>query len=479
MPLMISGTGQVIIQNNQEVLFSLNYQGQASFSGELTASKIITDELSVNKLSFSSIENLKPEIIQIINNYQQKTASLSATFVNGAVSLTKVLTSDLITGFLKAREISGNIVILSGENAKLISPLVQTDKLVTDLISPLVDNNLTIDLSDSEGEGSLDIIGNASISGTLTVEEISSPSLDQYNDAVESLSDKYATASAIIASIQEKYSSFDQLLSSQASSSASLDPLDTTNLSTDNATISASLALSSSSLESLTTNSLFTTDLQVNNTLLANSLNSNNQEDTLYLQPLANAPLNLMAGLLTLTPNGQVIVNGDVYITGSLIAQNIKSLNGIFHQLDTDSATISGTLNIKSYSESGFGTLIASVENGDLDIKLATSSAFLNISLQDSSQPVASISATGEATFAKINLSDSSSGQAVIPTGERVITLDHYDLTPQSQIIITFTSDYSPATKYWVDLDIPKKQFIIYIDYPVNQDTTINYIVVN
>jgi len=92
--------------------------------------------------------------------------------------------------------------------------------------------------------------------------------------------------------------------------------------------------------------------------------------------------------------------------------------------------------------------------------------------------PVASISATGQANFTGLTLSNSS-GQATLPAGEKTITVNHSSLTPYSQVIATFTSDYSPATKYWVTLDPANHSFTLHVDYPVNQDTPINYLIIN
>jgi len=300
------------------------------------------------------------------------------------------------------------------------------------------------------------------VSGTLYADSLEGNTITQINQDLDLLSDNYATASSILADIQARYSTYDDLVNPQDTS----DPLDTSLLDTTNATVSGDIALGIDG-------SLILNDLLVSNTLIASSISSN-LDDTLYLQPLANAPLNLLAGLMTLSPDGKVTVNGDLWVTGSIMAQNLESLRSTIYDLTAQNATVAGQLTLSE--PSGFGTIIASY-NQDLNIQLSTSSASLNLGI-DPRTPVASISATGQANFSKLNLTDSS-GQLVLPAGEKTITINNHTLTPFSQIIATFTSDYSPATKYWATLNPDTQSFTIHLDYPVNQDTTVNYLIIN
>ena len=54
----------------------------------------------------------------------------------------------------------------------------------------------------------------------------------------------------------------------------------------------------------------------------------------LYIQPTGDKPVHLLANLMTLYPDGKIVINGDLIVTGTLYASNI----------DTKTATISGTL---------------------------------------------------------------------------------------------------------------------------------------
>ena len=313
-------------------------------------------------------------------------------------------------------------------------------------IQETVTNRLTVNeklispLADIDQHNVID----ATVSGTLYAEKIQSPSLDL-------LDSKYSTASAILAELQSKYQNYDSLLHTvliSATQSANLLATDT--ISPQNATPAG------------TFNELAINDLVVNSSFFTNSMNSLNTD--LYIQPTKSHPLHLMADIMTINPDGQILINGNVEINGALTAQVITS----------QTANIRDSLQLGS---NGFGALIASDNSGNLSLNLATSSASVNFAFSGDT-PVASISANG-LTVSKLNLSTSSSGQAVIPTGEKVIAVTQPNLTAESQVIVTFSGDYSPATKYWISLKPDMNVFEIHTDYPVATDTKAYYAIIN
>ena len=92
---------------------------------------------------------------------------------------------------------------------------------------------------------------------------------------------------------------------------------------------------------------------------------------------------------------------------------------------------------------------------------------------------VASITASGSAAFKNLSLSGQSSGDLVIPAGEKTIIVDAEDLKEYSQVIITLEGDYSPATKYWITKNINFKKFILHLDYPVDDDVLGSWLIIN
>jgi len=51
-------------------------------------------------------------------------------------------------------------------------------------------------------------------------------------------------------------------------------------------------------------------------------------------------------------------------------------------------------------------------------------------------------------------------------------------LKERSKVFITFTSDYSPATRYWVTKKIGES-FTVHLDQPPNGHTSLDWLVVN
>ena len=77
------------------------------------------------------------------------------------------------------------------------------------------------------------------------------------------------------------------------------------------------------------------------------------------------------------------------------------------------------------------------------------------------------------------NLKLEASGTATVSAGANNSLIATDRLTDQSQVIVTFTSDYTPATKYWVKKYPAAGQFTIFTNYPVNNDTTLDWLIIN
>ena len=104
-----------------------------------------------------------------------------------------------------------------------------------------------------------------------------------------------------------------------------------------------------------------------------------------------------MAGALTINENGDINISGDLTVEGSLAANDIQTNN-----LKTETATASSSL---------FANMIKPLPDQDLNIQLASnatdSGAIDNSKLAFQNQlgeEVASVDASGSATFKKINI---------------------------------------------------------------------------
>lgn len=159
----------------------------------------------------------------------------------------------------------------------------------------------------------------------------------------------------------------------------------------------------------------------------------------------------------------------DLTITNNLSLISLTSPTGAINFLAN--LNINGNVNIS-------GALVASQisnpPNLPLEIKIATDSAMLIY--QDINRPIATFS--GQiAQFDQLKLN--SSGIATISAGANQVIIPTEKLSPESQIILTFSSDYKPATKYWVTQDLIKKAFTIFVNYPVNNDSSLNWLIIN
>lgn len=74
-----------------------------------------------------------------------------------------------------------------------------------------------------------------------------------------------------------------------------------------------------------------------------------------------------------------------------------------------------------------------------------------------------------------INLDNTAliSGAATLPKGKEQVTLTSDQITADTPITATFTSDFAPAKKYWITTN--PGSFTLHTDFPVGADTSFNY----
>ncbi|KKU87830.1 MAG: hypothetical protein UY18_C0025G0004 [Microgenomates group bacterium GW2011_GWF2_47_9] len=66
-------------------------------------------------------------------------------------------------------------------------------------------------------------------------------------------------------------------------------------------------------------------------------------------------------------------------------------------------------------------------------------------------------------------------GAGSLPKNKSQITIEDPNLESGSVVIVTFSADYSPAKKYWVEQT--QSSFTLITDFPVNQDSPFNYLI--
>ncbi|KKP46289.1 MAG: Complement C1q protein [Candidatus Woesebacteria bacterium GW2011_GWA1_33_30] len=191
--------------------------------------------------------------------------------------------------------------------AKIKARIGNFKQLETNLISPITNSDLVIDLQPDnnqvasefviKGENdevvtSFDGQGNATISGTLYANNIESDKIK----AIEDLLNEVENNQALLAQ--------------------------TSNWNTDTATTSGELiAYSLQTTELFVTGQSVMSNLFISDSLTADTLNS--LDSPLAIQSLALNPLEIMAGKIKIDTDGNVYFSGNVEIAGDLIVSNI------------------------------------------------------------------------------------------------------------------------------------------------------------
>ncbi len=344
--------------------------------------------------------------------------------------------------------------------ANLTAGLIKTQDLVVShkLISPLADFDLvTVASLSAQTITATD----ATISGTLYAANIVSPEISNFKSQISNLTENYATASSILASIQDKYKNFDSLVSSLQTG--------------PNATISGNYALNSN-FQVLTSGQIVTDTLMVNTTLLTNSLNS--IDTALYLQPTGNQPINLLAGLMVLTPDGKVVINGDLAVTGNLYA-NKSQINSL--SLGTPSVPPpyqgGGQVGVNSknlltlYDENGTQTGSLNASGSAEFTDLSTNNIVTqNLIIAQPASASANVNATSSAT---IN-SNASISSATLKAGQTQLEITNSSVSNSTYIYLTPISDTQNQVLF-VKSKNEGIGFTVAINQPINSDLTFNY----
>jgi len=292
------------------------------------------------------------------------------------------------------------------EVSSFLSSLVGNLKAGVAVVTSLVADNLTVrtklisPLADIDKLNAID----ATISGTLYADNIKGQTVDVLHSEIDLLNEKYSTASGILADLQAKYGTYDSLFGKVDEATISGDPLALSPLATTSALIPSDLALNSLNVHTLIAN-----DLMANGSIFGHSISSFDTD--LYIQPTGDKSIHLLANLMTLYPDGKVLVNGDLLITGTIYSQG----------LDTETATVSGTLAVGSSTIASDSARFAMLTTDGLVIA--------------SGNNTASGSGTMETN------TNATIGTATITVGTTELSILSTKVTPKTLIYITPTSD--------------------------------------
>ena len=141
---------------------------------------------------------------------------------------------------------------------------------------------------------------------------------------------------------------------------------------------------------------------------------------------------------MTLTPEGQVIINGDLAITGKVLANKIQALQADLDNLTTQTATISA---------------------------LTTNQLIIATSANASESATATVS--GEL------ISNSIVNTATLPAGETEVVITNTNVTQDTYIYLTATSDTQNQVLFVKSKE--EGSFTIGINLPQTQPIEFNY----
>ena len=84
----------------------------------------------------------------------------------------------------------------------------------------------------------------------------------------------------------------------------------------------------------------------------------------------------------------------------------------------------------------------------------------------------------GKVAAEEISLGEKSSGIETLKSGLKELEVKSTIVGQKSKIFVTFTEDYSPATRYWVTKN-EGIGFTVHLDQPVSTDTGFSWLIIN
>ncbi len=382
---------------------------------------------------------------------------------------------------------------------------LKTGWLQVDTISPLSSKGIDISLQETQKltitdatgspQVSFDSLGNATLSGqleaesivvhenatvegdltteTLYADRIITPegelTASQSATYITNITNVIATASADMTSILDASTS--ALLASLSSSVA---PFTEPDIDLSGKTITADAVTLHNALSVLGAATLGDTSvagsLMVDAAMQLNDVGINSLSDTLYINNLKLANVDILGGTLVITTDGNVVVTGNLAVSGNLQVGGILGASTI--RPTTDNLTVSLE---KTSSASAFGKLIVKGvedkqveidEQGNLVASGSATVAKLNISAMD--DLTASTSATSSATI----------GEAVLVAGTKTKVIETTAITEQSLIYVTPLSSTNNQVLYITD-KVPNTGFVVNVDTALGKDVQFNWWIIN
>jgi hypothetical protein len=362
--------------------------------------------------------------------------------VKAGAAIASQITTD---GFIAFQGTIDNLLIKSGLVAgniqtKLISPLADGTDVTVQVGTATESGKFAIINGQGTEVASIDSAGNATFSATLYANEIKSKSLDDIQ--------------ALLTSVQTDQNLLKDAVNWNvltATNSASLGQLAVTDLYVTNQAAINSLSV--------------TNTLTIGSDLVFQSQTTDHGSpftsiDTLSaplkLQSLAMAPLEIMAGLVTIDTHGNVNIAGDLYVAGRIKSSGLTLTDN--QKYASDSAKLL--------------TLVDQSGNEVSSVNASGSAQFGSVSTPQLVIVGADATVSGLIVNGIIT-TNSTVGQAIIPAGTSEITIKNPKVTDYTLIYVTPTSSTQNNVLY-----VKSKQtgqFVVGFTNPIDTDTNFNW----
>lgn len=426
-----SKLGTLLVQNQAgEVVASLDSQGNASLSGELTVEgqtklgSLLTQDATVSgTLAVNEIEAQSARINQIESQLAslQDLQAEKATF--GQASVSGTLYSDHIeAGSISAGAIEGLQERLSAQIAATLSE----PSLLASLISPVPASDTSYFDEVSQDLG-------ATSSATTTLQNVENMDLVADSALIQSYFE--VDGNALIQTLQ---------IAQQLN-------------------IGQSISLADNYLA-------FTPE--------------NDADPTFYIQPSGQGRISLLAGLMTLDESGLAIINGDLKVAGSLeVAENLQAKGSLLTDLIKSSDPGSNIQVQLAQTATNSATLEESVQESQFQFVDANNNPVASVSAQGDLTLQGGLNIAQEAST---TATTKSAGQATLMAGTTSIIIETTRVTDHSMIYITPLGSTKNQVLYVKakvseNPETPENegQFTVALDSALEEDLSFNWWIVN
>ena len=426
----------------------------------------------------------------------------SGEVITEVIALSEAVIANIRSGFVFAEYLAAYAIdaatarvgSLTAVN-RIASPIVETDELRTNLLSPLGSESegIAVQLApeqtfgiinqNNEPVATFDDAGNATLAGELTANSI------QTNE----LAAQQATISGNLFAdrIRTSFGDLDTRLEEITASVAAIpalppdDGLDATSSALLAMLLGEHIAPDSTATDLIVDSNLITRGnfsvygdtllgrttiggtLLIDASLFISGSSIDTIGDTLYLQQNRLGPVDILDGTLTVDLLGNVVINGNLAISGNLNVGGVLGVN---------------TINIAGpdATQSAFGRLAFLGANGQevASINASGSAAFAG-----------DVTASGSGTFSKLfiterppestgSASQATAGTGILTAGQTEVLVETSQVTSNSLIYVTPLSSTSNQILY-VRQKVAGAGFSVAIDLPVFSDITFNWWIIN